>query len=395
MRIVDIRERAVEISRYADPRIPSGGLTTSIVAITTDVVLGGERVVGYGFSSIGRFAQSGLIRERFARRILSRSADALITDDGANLDPFRIWDVMMATEKPGGHGERCVAVGALDMAVWDAAAKIAGVPLYEHLRAAIGVEPASNTVAVYGGGGYVYPNDDTARLIDEMSRMRERGFTRTKMKIGSLPLERDVQRIEAAVSVMGSGSNLSVDAMNSYAYEAAMSAGRALESLGLWWFEDICDPHDFGTQSAVAAEYRPPIAAGEALFSAAEARLLAAHGGLRPDRDVLLFDPAHCYGVPGYLRIVEAMTSSGWPASAFWPHGGHLYSLHLAAALHLGGSELNPFSFQPFGGVADDMAVTAGTVKLPVDRPGIGFEAKQALRELFETLDAASIIRDS
>ena len=108
------------------------------MAVVTDVVLAGRPVVGYGFASVGRYAQSGLIRERFAPRLLRASAQDLSADDGANLDPFRAWTVMMAGEKPGGHGERCVAVGTLDMALWDAAAKIAGLPLHRFLAASSG-----------------------------------------------------------------------------------------------------------------------------------------------------------------------------------------------------------------------------------------------------------------
>jgi D(-)-tartrate dehydratase len=137
MRIVDIRERSVAISRYADPAIPPGGLTTSIVVLTTDVMRDGRPVVGYGFSSIGRFAQSGLIRERFAPRLLA-AGEAIADDDRRNLDPLRGWAAMMRGEKPGGHGERCVAVGTLDMALWDAAAKIAGLPLYRFLADVVG-----------------------------------------------------------------------------------------------------------------------------------------------------------------------------------------------------------------------------------------------------------------
>jgi D(-)-tartrate dehydratase len=96
MRIVDIREKSVDISRYRDPKIPSGELTTSIVALVTDVVRNGKPVIGYGFSSIGRFAQSGLIRERFAPRLLA----------AGDVDPLTAWTAMMKGEKPGGHGER-------------------------------------------------------------------------------------------------------------------------------------------------------------------------------------------------------------------------------------------------------------------------------------------------
>ena len=62
MRIVDIREHTVAISRFADPALPSGGLTTSIVALVTDIVRDGQPIVGYGFASFGRFGQGGLIK---------------------------------------------------------------------------------------------------------------------------------------------------------------------------------------------------------------------------------------------------------------------------------------------------------------------------------------------
>lgn len=111
MRIVDVRECSVPISRYDDPAVALGELTTSPVAVVTDVVRHGRPVVGYGFASVGRFAQGGLIRERFVPRLLNAMELALLDDEGKNLDPFRAWTVMMTGEKPGGHGERCVAVG--------------------------------------------------------------------------------------------------------------------------------------------------------------------------------------------------------------------------------------------------------------------------------------------
>ena len=171
MRIVDIRERTVAISRFADAALPSGGLTTSIVALVTDVVRNGRPIIGYGFSSFGRFGQGGLIHERFAPRILNAPEAALVAADGTNIDPFRVWDVMMAGEKPGGHGERCVAVGTLDMAVWDAVAKIADLPLHRFLSDRIGPGATGESrVPVYAGGGYRYPSDDIPRLTEEIRR---------------------------------------------------------------------------------------------------------------------------------------------------------------------------------------------------------------------------------
>jgi len=383
MRIVDVQERSIAVSRYADPAIPSGGLTTSLIAIRMDVVREGRPVVGYGYASVGRFAQGGLIRERFAPRLLQAKDGALADAAGETLDPFKAWDVMMAGEKPGGHGERCVAVGALDMAIWDAAAKIAGSPLHRFIRARLGVagEPPAS-VPVYAGGGYLYPADDLVRLTDEMRRCRDLGFTRGKMKIGSAGLDRDLRRIDAATQALGSPACLAVDAMNLYGLESGLQAASALAPRGLWWFEDICDPLDFDTQAAIADVYPGSIATGEALFSLAEARLLDRHGRLRRDRDVLVFDPVHCYGLPGYLRIVRHMTERGWPHGAFWPHGGHLFCLHVVAALGLGGAEVNPFAFGPFSGLADDTRVAEGRVGLP-EAPGIGFELNRAVWKTF------------
>ncbi len=390
MRIIDIRERPISISRYRDPHIPSGGLTTSLVAVVTDVVRTGQPVVGYGFASIGRYAQSGLIRDRFAPRLLRASAQDITTDDGANLDPFRAWTVMMTGEKPGGHGERCVAVGTLDMALWDAAAKIADMPLHRFLAGRLERNVTASQVPVYASGGYPYPDNDIAALSEEIRHFADLGFTHVKIKIGGACLDHDLRRIEAAAAHLTGSEHLAVDAMNTYDPGMSLTAATALARFGLWWFEDICDPLDFATHARIAARYDPPIAAGEALFSAAEAALLDRYAGLRRARDVLLFDPVHCYGLPGYLQIIDTLTATGWPRRAFWPHGGHLFSLHLVAALGLGGAEINPLAFHPFHGPPPALPVNAGRIH-PPDGPGIGFElhddAWQAFRSLTTPLN--------
>jgi L-alanine-DL-glutamate epimerase-like enolase superfamily enzyme len=387
MRIVEIRERTIPISRYADPAVPTGGLTTSAVALITDVVRDGRPVIGYGFASFGRFGQAGLIRERFAPRLLAAGDSDLVDQADANIDPFRAWKLMMVGEKPGGHGERCVAVGTLDMALWDAAAKIAGVPMYHHLIDRLEMKNRRSSVSVYAGGGYYYPSDDVARLRDEVCRLTALGYKHVKIKVGGIPLKQDLRRIEAAARLLPNASHLAVDAIYAYDRTTSIEAASALAPLGLWWFEDICDPLDFETLAAVAERYARPIAAGEALFSAAEANLLHRYGGLRSDRDILLFDPVHCYGVPGYLQIVELLEARGWPRTAFWPHGGHLFCLHVVAALGLGGAEANPLCFQPFGGYGDETMVTDGVIELP-SMPGIGFESKRSLCEMLKDLAA-------
>jgi L-alanine-DL-glutamate epimerase-like enolase superfamily enzyme len=385
MRIVDIREQTVPVSRYADPGIQSGGLNTSVVAIVTDVHRDGVPVVGFGFSSFGRFGQGGLIRERFARRLLAAGETDLVIESRDTLDPFRAWDSMMAGEKLGGHGERCVAVGTLDMAVWDAAAKMAGKPLYRFLADCVGREVGGTMVPVYASGGYYFPSDDTAQLCHEIRQFLDLGYTHVKIKIGGRVLAEDLRRIDAVLSYLPGGDHLAVDAMNRYAPESGLQAAKALAPYSLRWFEDSCDPLDFESQADIIRAYDPPIAAGEALFSLADARNLIRYGGLRPDRDVLVFDPVHCYGLPEYLRIIQMLEQHGWSRTACQPHGGHLFCLHVAAALGLGGCESNPHSFQPFGGFADGAVVRDGSIR-PPEAPGIGFETRSALRSIFRSL---------
>lgn len=340
--------------------------------------------MGFGFSSIGRFGQQGLIQERFAPR-LKQAAFADIADESEeNIDPFRAWSVMMKGEKPGGHGERCVAVGTLDMALWDLAAKIADVPLCLHI-AAHGPKTPIKTVQAYAGGGYYYPQSDAESLIDEARKIRDLGYTHFKLKIGNAPLTQDLTRIEAVSKIMSDSRNVAVDAMNSYGRTAAMETAAALAPFNLWWFEDICDPLDFETLAEVVRSYDCAVAAGESLFSVAEAKLLDAHGGIRKAKDILLFDPVHCYGLPGYLQIIKEFEARGWGRQSFWPHGGHLFTLHVVQGLGLGGTEVNPLCFQPFGGIADDAAVIGGCVSAP-ELPGIGFEACSAARRAFAGL---------
>src|ERR1700694_87909 len=134
MKIVDVREILVPIkSDIRNAYIDFSQMTVSALAVITDVMRDGNRVVGYGFNSNGRYAPSGLLHDRFIPRLKAAPAESLLDETGQNFDPHRVWSVIMRKEKPGGHGERSVAVGVLDMAVWDAVAKVAGLPLYRLL----------------------------------------------------------------------------------------------------------------------------------------------------------------------------------------------------------------------------------------------------------------------
>src|SRR5665213_2390788 len=118
MKIVDIREMVVPIkSEIRNSYIDFSQMTVSVLALITDVVRDGRTVVGYGFNSNGRYAPSGILRDRIIPRLKAASPAAVLDETGENLDAFKIWNIVMRNEKPGGHGERSVAVGVLDMAV--------------------------------------------------------------------------------------------------------------------------------------------------------------------------------------------------------------------------------------------------------------------------------------
>src|SRR4051812_5673179 len=129
MRIIDVCEITKPIaSPIRNAYIDFSKMTASLVAVVTDVVRDGRRVVGYGFNSNGRYGQGGLIRERFRDRILEAAPESLLDESGDNLDPHRIWATMMMNEKPGGHGERSVAGGTPRKALLGAPGQNAGKP---------------------------------------------------------------------------------------------------------------------------------------------------------------------------------------------------------------------------------------------------------------------------
>jgi L-alanine-DL-glutamate epimerase-like enolase superfamily enzyme len=386
LRIVDIREKTVSIaSSIANAYIDFSRMTCSTVAVITDVIRGGRPVVGFGFHSNGRYGQGALLRERFIPRVLEADPQSLADASGENLDPFAVWDAAMKNEKPGGHGERSVAVGALDMAVWDAVAKIEGKPLYRLLADRYRNGTADGSVWVYAAGGYYYPGKDQQKLQDEMRGYLDMGYTVVKMKIGAVPLKEDLARIEAVLRVVGDGKNLAVDANGRFDAGTALAYAEALRGYGLFWFEEAGDPLDFSLQAFLAERYDPPMATGENLFSHQDARNLLRYGGMRPEKDYLQFDCALSYGLVEYLRTLKVMEELGWSTRRLVPHGGHQMSLNIAAGLHLGGNESYPGVFQPFGGFADGLAVSDGRVGLP-DAPGVGIEQKSALYAVMKDL---------
>ena len=386
MRITDIREATKPISSpIRNAYIDFTKMTTSLVAVVTDEIRDGRPVIGYGFNSNGRYGQGGLIRERFAPRLREADPASLLDGDGL-LCPHRAWAAMMQNEKPGGHGERSVAVGTIDMALWDARAKLERKPLFRLLAEQHG-RAADPRVFVYAAGGYYYPGKDLGALRGEMRSYLDRGYTVVKMKIGGATPDEDRARIEAVLADLGSQAQLAVDANGRFDLETAIAYARMLRDYPLFWYEEAGDPLDYALQAALTEFYPGPMATGENLFSHQDARNLLRHGGMRPDRDWLQFDCALSYGLVEYLRTLGVVRAAGWSPARCIPHGGHQMSLNIAAGLGLGGNESYPDLFQPYGGFPDSVRVEDGHITMP-DLPGIGFEGKADLAAEMRALAA-------
>lgn len=386
MKIVNIVEKAVPIkSEIRNAYIDFTKMDVSVVAIVTNVVKNGKPVIGYGFNSNGRYAPSGLLRDRFIPRLLEASPEDILNDNRTNFDPHKIWDILMTGEKPGGHGERSVAVGTLDMAIWDAVAKIEEKPLYQLLADRYRDGKVDEKIFVYAAGGYYSPEKDIEKLKQEMQSYLDLGYSVVKMKIGGARLDEDLRRIEAVLDLVPNGQSLAVDANGRFDLETAIHYAEKLEPYNLFWYEEAGDPLDYELQAELTKHYEPAMATGENLFSMQDARNLIRYGGMRPEKDILQFDCALSYGLVEYIRILDMLKEYGWSARQCIPHGGHQMSLHIAAGLGLGGNESYPGVFQPFGGFADDYPVEDGYIRLP-DIPGVGFEAKSDLIQLLRSV---------
>jgi L-alanine-DL-glutamate epimerase-like enolase superfamily enzyme len=388
MKIIDIRETAVPVnSNLRNAVFDFSQMTTSIVAVITDVVRDGAPVVGYAFNSTGRYACGAQMRDRLIPRLAKAGPESLLNAAGDNIDPEKALAVMLQGEKPGGHTERSVAIGTIEVAIWDAVAKIEEKPLYRVIAERYSSGQASERMFVYVGGGWYAPGKGVPELLDEMRRYQEMGYTQLKMKVGGAPLAEDLARLEAVLELVGDGQNLAVDANCGFDNATALEYGRALAPYNLRWYEEPADPLDFALIAELAEFYEPPLATGENLFSTQDVRNLVRYSGMRPDRDVIQIDPPQSYGVVMMSRTLDMLAEHGWSRKSVMPHGGNQMSLHIAAGFGLGLCESYPNTFGMFSGFADDAEIVDGYITLS-DRPGIGFEAQAELYKIMSDLAA-------
>jgi len=385
VRIIDIRETAVHLqSSVRNSLVDFSQMTVSVVAVLVDEKRNGRNLIGYGFNSIGRYAQGGLLRERFIPRLMDADPASLVDGEGS-LDPKQMVETMMRNEKPGGHGERSAAVAAVELAVWDLLAKERDIPLNVLIAERFNDGHYDEHVDVYAAGGYYYPNEESGRLRAEMTGYLDSGYTHLKMKIGGASMGEDMARIEEVLNLVPDGGHLAVDANGRFDLGTSRAYGDAMSGYALRWYEEPGDPLDFGLQSELVQYYEHPFATGENLFSHQDVRNLVRHAGVRPDRDWLQMDPGLSYGLGEYVRMMDIIEAAGWSRRKVLPHGGHLMALHIASGLGLGGNESYPGVFQPFGGFGNSVTVESGSIGLP-DAPGAGLETKDELLPVLKEL---------
>ncbi len=379
MRITAIREVAVPInSSIRNAVFDFSEMTTSVVAVTTDVMRGGRPVTGFAFNSTGRYACGAQMRDRLIPRIMKAPPDSLLSAAGDNLDCEKILACMMQREKPGGHTERSVAVGTIEVACWDAVAKIADKPLHAVLAEKYNGGKVSATVPCYVGGGWYAPGKGIKELQDEIRMRLDEGYTTMKIKVGGMSIPDDVKRVEAGIAVVGASDRLAVDANAGFNRARALSYAQALKPFKLRWFEEPTDPLDYALLADVASIYDSPIGTGENLFSTQDIENLVRFGGMRPDRDIIQIDVPQSYGIVQFARTLEMLKRHKWQRHSIFPHGGNQMTLAIVGGFGLGGCEAYPDVFGVFAGFADDAKVENGYLRL-ADRPGIGFEAQNQL----------------
>ena len=213
MRIVEIREVAVPLQGgVANSVVSFDGHTVSLVALISDVVRDGRRLVGVAFNSIGRHAQGGILRDRMVPRVLGAEPESLCSRDTGLLDPARVLAAAMRDEKPGGHGDRASAASAIELACWDLLAKFHDEPAHVTDRPRPRADPGERR-----GCRSTRRGATTTPATPGPAARRARGLPRCRIRSRQDQDRRAADRrghgaMEAAIEVMGSGSAVAVDA---------------------------------------------------------------------------------------------------------------------------------------------------------------------------------------
>lgn len=223
------------------------------------------------------------------------------------------------------HGQKGMPIQALsgvDIALWDIAGQVAGLPIHKLIGGA-----HRRTVRAYGYGMMLKREsvaDHVARFAEEAAAIREMGFSATKMKVGLGPRE-DVRLAEAVRRGVGDDFDFMVDANHCYTTSDAFYVGRALDELGAYWFEEPVAPEDHDGYRELRAGLVTNISGGEAEFTRWGWRSLLESRGL----DIAQPEVCALGGISEYLRVLALAHAHHTPVV------NHVWGSAIAVATNL------------------------------------------------------------
>jgi L-alanine-DL-glutamate epimerase-like enolase superfamily enzyme len=317
-----------------------------------------DGAVGFGYVSI-----ESVRLVRAVQGIITELEPALKGQDVTRRNFLfeRMWNMTVDLLHDGATN---LALSAIDIALWDLAGKLAGMPLWRLLGGYRDEVPAYASWALWR-------HHDSARLEIDAAKIVEQGYKGMKLRMGSRPYAEDMARARLVRETVGPDINIMVDALWSMTAIEAVKIARGLGELGYTWLEEPVREGDFAGLAKVRAEQALPIAAGERISRLAQIETLV------PNIDHAILDVAHLGGITPWLKAANAIEGHNLPLSA---HSHAHVHMHLLAAVRCGAwIEFMPWLDAIF---VDPPTPKNGMLKLG-EKPGLGLELDHAAIERY------------
>ena len=297
-----------------------------------------------------------------SRYIVPAIEDLVAAQTGKRLAPF---DNFQANRRSlnlvGYEGVTMIAIAGVDMAIWDALAKAAGLPLAVMLGGSLG------SVLAYNSNG-LWLNDVSTLAKEAKELVTEGQFTGLKLRLGRDQLADDLTAISAAREGAGDDIKLMVDFNQGLSLGDALVRCHALDDVGLYWFEEPIVYSNLSGYAQLAHELRTPVQMGENFYGPRAVHDALAAGA----SDYVMPDLMRIGGVSGWLRAAPIAAGAGLQVSThLYPEfAAHLMRVTETAHWLEWQDWANPILKEPF-------AVKNSCLEIP-DVPGAGIEWDEA-----------------
>ena len=356
MKITDV---TVECYAWPKPKpISNGKYTYTKVVFNLVKVITDDAVTGIGWGGGTAATRPGAV----SSALVDHFKAALIGED-----PFtyrRIWENMWLPKIVGRRGMSTHVISAIDIAIWDLMGKVLGKSVHKLLGG------FTDRIPTYIAGGYYEEGKGLKELAQEMEDNLALGAKAVKMKVGSVPINEDVERVRAVRDAIGRDIKLLVDANNAYAAYEAIELARKIEPFDIFWFEEPVAPDDYRGHAQVARSTCIPIATGENEYTRYGFRDLIEHESAA----ILNADAQILGGITEFMNVASLAAAQDLRIA---PHGAQEVHIHLVAAIPNGLIlEFYRETVDPLRGQLFEQPLTLdddGYVTVP-ERPGLGME---------------------